>query len=294
MSSAPIPTVTLNDGIKIPKIGYGLGTSNKGKDCRPYIQSALETGYTYLDCAYMYGNSNYLGDVLAEWKGKREDLFVLQKCGKDDGSADEKDPRKVLVQLLKDIKLDYVDLYLLHSPLLFDDINKAWAIMEELKTEGLAKSIGVSNFREQDLLKLKETWKVVPSVNQIELHPYNAHAPNVVRLLDLCKENDITIQAYSPIAPLFRSPGGPVNEVVATIARDKGVEDSQVLLAWAAQRTNGVVVTTSTNRERQQIQLEAITKVSPLSQEEVDQISEAGKGRYFRWFQKDVWGEVKQ
>ncbi|KAK8861381.1 hypothetical protein IAR55_002200 [Kwoniella newhampshirensis] len=294
MTIVKAPTVTLNDGTQIPKIGYGLGTANFGKDCQAHILSALSTGYEYLDCAYMYGNSKHLGQALGDWKGKREDLFILQKCGKSNGTAEEKDPRKVLMTLLKDAKLDYVDLYLLHSPLLFDDITKAWTVMEELKAEGLTKSIGISNFREEDILKLKESWEVVASVNQIELHPYNAHAPNMVRLLSTCKDLGIVIESYGPLTPLFRSPGGPVESVVQQIARSKGVQESQVLLAWGAQFTGGVVVTTSSKKERQQLQLEAITRMSPLTQDEVDQISEAGKGKFFRWFMKDVWEQARE
>ncbi|KAE8540721.1 hypothetical protein D1P53_003085 [Cryptococcus gattii VGV] len=275
--SAPI--ITLNDGVKIPKIGFGL---------------ALQTGYTYIDCAQMYSNSKSVKDALQKWGGKREDLFILQKCGSSGDGESEKNPKVILKGLLQEMGVDYVDLYLLHSPLLFAPkytINEAWAIMEEIKSEGLAKSIGVSNFREEDLLELRKTWKVVPS---IEFHPYNFHANNMIRLQDFCHSNKITIQCYGPLTPLTKAPGGPVDSVVKRIAQAKGYEDSQILLNWAAQKSEGVVVTTSANEHRQKLQLEAITQKGKLTQDEVNEISEAGKKKFFRAFMQQVWDKARQ
>ncbi|WVQ94474.1 hypothetical protein IAU59_001553 [Kwoniella sp. CBS 9459] len=288
--SGKVPTITLNDGVKIPKIGYGLGTANYGKDSAENVVSALKVGYDYIDCAQMYGNSASFAEGFKKFGGKREDVFVVQKCGKDGAKTD---PRKILEGLLKEMNLEYVDLYLLHSPLLFESLSEAWAIMEKLKADGLAKSIGVSNFREEDLQEIKKTWKVVPSVNQIEYHPYNFYPANMQRLASFLKEHDIAIEAYGPLAPLTRATGGPVDEVVKKIAKDHGIEESQVLLKWAEQKSGGVLVTTSSNVERQRIQLEAVTKVSPLSNDEIEKISEAGKGRYFRAFMTDVWDAAK-
>ncbi|OXG09930.1 aldose reductase [Cryptococcus neoformans Tu401-1] len=292
------PTITLNDGVKIPKIGFGLGTAHYGKECVEHLVSALKTGYTYIDCAQMYKNSKSVKDALEKWGGKRENVFILQKCGSSGGSSEsEKDPKVILKSLLQEMGIDYVDLYLLHSPLLFApkySINEAWAIMEEIKSEGLAKSIGVSNFREEDLMELQKTWKVVPSVNQIEFHPYNYHADNMLRLQDFCHSNKITIQCYGPLTPLTKAPGGPVDPVVKKIAQAKGYEGSQVLLNWAAQKSQGVVVTTSANKDRQKLQLEAITQKGELTQEEVDEISEAGKKKFVRAFMQEVWDKARE
>ncbi|KAL0242226.1 hypothetical protein I308_105855 [Cryptococcus tetragattii IND107] len=291
------PTITLNDGVKIPKIGFGLGTTHYAKDCVDHLVSALKTGYNYIDCAQMYSNSKSVKDALQKWGGKREDLFILQKCGSSGDGESEKNPKVILKGLLQEMGVDYVDLYLLHSPLLFAPkytINEAWAIMEEIKSEGLAKSIGVSNFREEDLLELQKTWKVVPSVNQIEFHPYNFHANNMIRLQDFCHSNKITIQCYGPLTPLTKAPGGPVDSVVKRIAQAKGYEDSQILLNWAAQKSEGVVVTTSANEHRQKLQLEAITQKGELTQDEVNEISEAGKKKFFRAFMQQVWDKARQ
>ncbi|WWC87662.1 uncharacterized protein L201_002553 [Kwoniella dendrophila CBS 6074] len=290
--SSQIPTLTLNDGIKIPRIGYGLGTANYGSECVPHVVSALKTGYNYIDCAQMYGNSKSFGEGFQQFGGKREDVFVVQKCGK---TGTESHPRKTLETLLKEMKIDYVDLYLLHSPLLCKplSLSEAWKVMEELKAEGLAKSIGVSNFREEDILEIEKTWKVAPSVNQIEYHPYVFHAANVQRLLTLQKKHDIKVEAYGPLTSLTGAKGGPADEVVKEIAKSKGIGESQVLLNWALQTTQGVVVTTSTNEERQKIQLEAVTKSITLGQDEIDRISEAGKKKYFRYRMTDVWDAAK-
>ena len=130
--------------------------------------------------------------------------------------------------------------------------------MESLKEEGLTKSIGVSNFREEDLLEMKDHWKIPPALNQvlhltlevlelmhlqIEYNPYVYHAANMQRLLKLCKEQHIVIQCYGPLNSLFRSTGGPVDPVVEKIAKERSITTAQVLLLWAGDHSEGVVVT---------------------------------------------------
>ncbi|WVR04010.1 hypothetical protein IAU60_001009 [Kwoniella sp. DSM 27419] len=288
--SGKVPTFTLNDGTKIPKIGYGLGTANYQKESADNVVSALKTGYDYIDCAQMYANSASVASGIKRWGGKREDVFIVQKCGK---TGTKCDPRAVLEGLLKDMETDYVDLYLLHSPILCAPLKENWAVMEKIKEDGLAKSIGVSNFREEDLQEIEKSWKVAPSVNQIEFHPYNWHPANMQRLVQFHQKHDIHIEAYGPLVPLVHSTGGPVDPIVKRIAKERQIEESQVLLKWSEGKTKGVVVTTSRQAERQKIQLEAITKLDPLSDAEVEEISEAGKGRYYRAFMQDVWEAAK-
>ena len=115
--------------------------------------------------------------------------------------------------------------------------------MESLHSSGLTKSIGVSNFREEDIEKISTTWTVPPAVNQIEYHAYISHAPNVERLKTICDQYDIKFQCYGPSAALFRTPGGPVDEVVKQIAQETGATDVQVTLKWAEQSSGGIVVT---------------------------------------------------
>lgn len=168
------------------------------------------------------------------------------------------EPRKVLKEELAKLQTDHVDLCtrqrsrrsaltadLMHSPLYTGDrtLAETWAIMEELVKEGLTKSIGVSNFREEDLLEIEKSWKIKPAVNQIEYHPYVFHAANMERLLDLLKKHEIRVEAYGPQTPLFRVPGGPVDPVVERIAKAHKITPGQTLLLWAQQYTGGVVVT---------------------------------------------------
>ena len=114
--------------------------------------------------------------------------------------------------------------------------------MESLVDEGLTKSIGVSNFREEDLAQLAPTWRIKPAVNQIEFHPYVYHAPNMRRLLALQREHSIVVESYGAQTPLFRVKG-PVDAVVEEIAAAHDLTAGQVLLLWAQQYTEGVVVT---------------------------------------------------
>ena len=116
------------------------------------------------------------------------------------------------------MKLDYVDLYLIHFPR-HPDLVKLWAEMEDCQSKGLAKSIGVSNFAVPDLKQIESTWKVTPAANQIRLHPYNYAEQKAT--IDYCQSKGIVIEAFSPLTPITKSPGGPVDEVVKKIAEKR-------------------------------------------------------------------------
>ena len=159
-----------------------------------------------------------------------------------------------LKKQLSTLGLDYVDLYLLHAPeKLFPKGSpsqaEAWQQLEQLQADGLAKNIGISNHRVEDIEKILKVAKVVPAVNQIELHPYVWKEAK--EIVDFCHEKGIKIQAYSPTAPLVHYKGGPVNAVVDNIAKSlgeragKSVTPGQVLLKWAAQRGDISVTTSS-------------------------------------------------
>ncbi|RXK41396.1 hypothetical protein M231_01301 [Tremella mesenterica] len=282
-----IPTKRLNDGTSIPVVGYGIGTVNYRKECTEQIVSALKTGYRYLDAAEMYGNSASIKDALEEWGGKREDVYILTKFGADDGTND---PRGVLTSQLKDMGLDYVDMYLIHSPFVTNGrtLGETWKLMEELQKEGLTKSIGVSNYRPGDIKEMESSWTIPPATNQIEYHPYVAHEPRMKVLKEICDKHKITIMAYGGLAPLTRGTGPPLEDVVNGIASETSLTPGQVLLKWAFQFSGGVSVTTSTNSQRQKEQLEAFI-LPPLTEEQVQTIAKAGEGRVFRHFMRPVW-----
>ncbi|CAD6564921.1 MAG: hypothetical protein TREMPRED_000399 [Tremellales sp. Tagirdzhanova-0007] len=267
-------------------------TAHFGRECTEHIISALKTGYTYLDGAQQYRNAKSIGEALKQWTGKREDLFVLTKFGSDNL---ENDPRKALKELMDEMGVSYVDMYLIHNPLYSKPrpLSEVWKDMESLQKEGLCKSIGVSNFREEDLLEIKDHWTIPPAVNQIEYHPYVYHAANVQRLVKLCKEHRIALQCYGPLQSLVRFTGGPIDPVVEKIAKEKSVTTSQVLIAWTAQHSGGITVTTSKNAPRQEEQLNALREMSPLSEDQVNEIAEAGKGMFSRHFQRKVWDQAE-
>lgn len=161
---APL-TIPLNDGKQIPWLGFGTGTALYSKDAEAAIRVAIANGIVHLDGAQMYQNEDSLGNGIASSGKPRSELFVTTKLGK---LPEGKTVRDTLVESLKKLKLDYVDLFLIHMPIHHEGKLKAvWKEFEELQKEGLAKSIGVSNFRIKDFEELLDGANVVPAVNQV-------------------------------------------------------------------------------------------------------------------------------
>ncbi|CEL58071.1 NAD/NADP-dependent indole-3-acetaldehyde reductase OS=Schizosaccharomyces pombe (strain 972 / ATCC 24843) GN=SPAC19G12,09 PE=1 SV=1 [Rhizoctonia solani AG-1 IB] len=281
-----VHTIRLNDGTIVPTLSFGTGTALYSKDSTTAVRQAIsKAGYTHIDCAEAYGNERYTAQAIQDSNVPREQLFLTSKCW-------SKDPRKSLEKTLEELKTTYVDLYLIHSPIQTPNIAEAWKIMEDLKAEGKARSIGVSNFRAKDLKVLLEGAKVIPSVNQIEMHPYVF--ASIQPVLQLCRQHNITIESYGPLTPLIRHPGGPVDEPVKKVAARmaKGPEvgvvtEGQVLLKWAQQRTNGVIITTSSKLDRLSEQKAALD-LPPLSNEELRSIETEGAKKHYRHFMKHM------
>ncbi|QRV91125.1 aldo/keto reductase family protein [Ceratobasidium sp. AG-Ba] len=281
-----VHTIKLRDGTVVPTLGFGTGTALYGRDATAAVRQAIEkAGYTHVDCAEAYGNENSVGDAIVASGIPREQLFLTSKCN-------SKDPRKSLEKSLAELKTSYVDLYLIHSPIVTSNIVEAWKIMEDLKAEGKARSIGVSNFRVKDLETVLAVAKVIPSVNQIEVHPYVFKS--IQPVLDLCQTHNITVESYGPLTPLIRHPGGPVDapvkKVAARIAKgpeQAEVTEGQVLLKWAQQITNGIIITTSSKLERL-LEQKASLDLPPLSNEELRSIEEEGSKKHYRHFMKHM------
>ncbi|KAJ9107816.1 hypothetical protein QFC19_002722 [Naganishia cerealis] len=278
-----LSTVKLNDGVQVPVLGYGTGTALYQKEAKDSVKMAYsEAKMHHIDCAEFYANEESVGLALKELGVKREDVFITTKCGSDD-------PRKSLEKSLKLLGVDQVDLYLIHTPLLFKDtgLGKAWQTMEELQKEGKTKSIGVSNYRISDLEETLKVAKVTPSANQIEVHPYVLDKAQ--SLIDFCQSKGIHIESYGPLSSIVRHPGGSVDPVVKKIAQELGATDGQVLLKWAHQITHGgIVVTTSSKKERLEEQIKAFTDIKDLSAEQVQAIAEAGKKEHHRVFMQHM------
>lgn len=195
-----IPSLKLNDGASIPMLGYGVGTAWGKKDESKIDQAivdavkmAIGLGYYHLDGAQSYKNETELGRGIKESGVDRSKLFVTTKIAEPTGQPGNIEG--TLKESLKKLQLDYVDLYLIHSPFWAkseQDLQSTWAEMEALQQSGLAKTIGVSNYRPQDLEAVLKTAKVKPAVNQIEFHPYLQR----IELLEFHKKHGIATTAY--------------------------------------------------------------------------------------------------
>ncbi|KAF5373653.1 hypothetical protein D9758_000690 [Tetrapyrgos nigripes] len=286
--------ISLNDGNKAPWLGFGTGTALFGKDAAESVSTAIQTGIRHLDGAQAYVNEDSLGKGIKASGIPRSELYVVTKLRETVPAGTT--PKSALQESLKKLGLDYVDLYLIHSPFKAAQEGKLkewWASMEETKNEGLAKSIGVSNFYVDHLKTILEDAKIVPAANQIELHPYILKAAQPT--LDFCKERDIVIESYGGLTPVARVPGGPVDPVITAIAerlsKETGtvVNSGQVLSKWLLQK-GIIVITTSSKVSRIQEAL-AVSSLPDLTVEEIKSIENEGSKLHKRIFMKHVFNE---
>ncbi|RDA83413.1 hypothetical protein CP532_4811 [Ophiocordyceps camponoti-leonardi (nom. inval.)] len=285
-----IPSLKLNDGNEIPMLAYGLGTA-RGKwgdaaggeldnEIVRLTEIAIRAGYRHLDGAEVYGNEAELGAAIEASKVPREQLFVTTKI-----SGTVKKPTLEAFELsLKKLRLDYVDLYLIHAPYFADseaELQQKWADLEAIKASGRAKSIGVSNFLQEHLETLLKTAKVPPAINQIEFHPYLQHGD----LLDFHRKNNIAVSCFGPLTPLTSAKGGPVDATWQQLAQKYGVSESEIGLRWCIDQ-GLVAITTTSKEDRMQRYLSKLPLIK-LTPKEVSDISELGKEKHFRAFWKD-------
>jgi len=237
----PIP---LNDGREIPSIGFGTWKIGNGDGPISQVDQAISLGFSHVDTAQSYRNEAEAGVAIRESGLERKEIFITTKYSGLNGL----DIKTSIKNSLQNLGVDYVDLYLIHHPrLAVPDIPTAWKEFEEIQTQGLVKSIGVSNFEVSDLAILLASAKVKPVVNQILLHPY-VYARQLP-ILEYAAKHKIVIEAYSALIPVTSLPGGPVDVPVGKIADRLGVSNDQVLLAWTKAK-GAVVVTTSSKKSR--------------------------------------------
>lgn len=223
-----VPTIELNDGVSIPQLGFGV-FQIKPDETAAAVKTALEIGYRHIDTAEMYGNEKEVAQGIRDAGLDRGEVFVTSKL--NNGFHKPDDARRAFDETLTKLDSDYVDLFLIHWPLptLYDgDFVSTWKVFEEFARDGRARSIGVSNFQVAHLDRLAAETDTVPSVNQIEVHPYFGNEQ--VRAYG--REHGIATEAWAPIAQ-GKVLGDPV---INRVAQARGKSAAQVVLRWHIQR----------------------------------------------------------
>jgi diketogulonate reductase-like aldo/keto reductase len=224
----------LADGAQLPLLGLGVWQVPNGGECVDAVRRALELGYRHIDTAQAYGNEESVGQGLRESGVPRDQVFITTKF-----NPSRRDPVAEVEHSLERLGLERVDLYIVHWPQ--GGPTWAWPGMERAQELGYARSIGVSNFNARELQQLLGVASVAPVVNQAQFSPYEYRQ----RLLDACRENRITLEAYSPLG----SGRHLASETVTRIAQRIGRTPAQVLLRWCIER-DVPLIAKSTHRER--------------------------------------------
>lgn len=253
-------TVKLNNGVEMPKLGFGVFQMTDAKECERAVIDAIESGYRLIDTAASYQNETQVGNALKQSGVEREALFVTTKLWLQDTHYEG--AKAQFERSLNRLQLDYVDLYLIHQP--YGDVHGAWRAMEELLQAGKIRAIGVSNFHPDRLADLIAFNKVVPAVNQIEVNPFNQQ----LHAVPWMKSRRIQPEAWAPFAEgkngLFQHP------LLTAMAEKRGKSVGQVVLRWIYQR-DIISLAKSVRRERMEENINILD--FELSEEEMEKIT---------------------
>ncbi|CAH0028712.1 unnamed protein product [Clonostachys rhizophaga] len=303
-------TLQLPCGDKVPMLAYGTGTvwmksaeDDVDRATVDAIKEAIDLGYRHLDGAQCispvspsslcrkptnaveqdYETEPELGLAIEESKVPRAEFFVTMKA------VSPIDVEGALVTSLKKLRMEYVDLYLIHEPFSSggseEVLQEAWRGMERCREKGLARSIGVSNFLIPHLESILKVATVKPAVNQIECHPYLQRS----ELREFMKRQGIIAEAFAPLTPITKASPGPIDAVCGDLARKYSVSNSTILLRWVIDQ-GIVVITTSGQRKRLLEYLEQLSRFK-LSNEEILRISQLGRAKHYRAFFVDGFGK---
>jgi len=256
--------LTFENGDKMPALGLGTWKSAKG-EVYTAVKTAIEIGYRHFDCALVYGNEQEIGqafaDAMKEGTVKREELWITSKLWNN--SHEKQYILPSINTTLKDLQLDYLDLYLIHWPVALKravaypqtgedmlsltdvPLSETWEEMIVLKEMGLTRHIGVSNFSIKKLEEVTVATGVRPEVNQLELHPFLQQWP----MVDYCRQHGIVLTGYCPLGSSDRPANRIVdgepklfeNEVIRALAQARGCSAAQLMLAWAVNRGTSVI-----------------------------------------------------
>lgn len=261
-----IPTITLNNDIEMPRIGYGVFRMKDPEECEEAVVQAIQSGYRLIDTAAAYENEEAVGRAIRRCGVPREELFIATKLWITDTSYEG--AKRGFSNSMERLGLDYIDLYLIHQP--YNDYYGAWRALEELYAEGKAHSIGVDNFTQDKLADFLFWNKVKPAVNLVECNAFFQREDDRLYM----ESKNIQMQAWSPLAAgqgkLFE------NETLCAIANTHNKSVAQVVLRWLVQR-NIVPLVKSANPQRMKENLDIFDFA--LTDAEMQQIAALDTGR---------------
>ncbi|KAI1328533.1 aldo-keto reductase [Xylariaceae sp. FL0255] len=293
--------LTLNNGLSMPHVSIGTFQGDAGNQkVKDAVKLALHLGYRSIDGAAAYGNEKEIGEAIRESRVPREEIFVISKLAQTWHKPS--DVAQGLDESLRDLQLEYVDLYLMHFPHAYecDDQHRTvrhpsgngkpvidyelsrnyittWKAMESLIESGKAKAIGVSNFNLLKIRSLIEAARIIPAVNQVEIHPYLAQED----LVQFCQQRKITIMAHQPlggrpVGVVRANPGVPPpteDPKIIEIASNLGISTAQVCLSWAVQK--GIPVVPKSVQERHMKENLELVKLSEPIVRTIDDLSQS-------------------
>lgn len=231
--------VTLNNGVKMPILGYGVYQIEDLKECERCVLDAIEVGYRSIDTAQTYGNEEAVGSAIKKSKIQRKELFITTKVWISNAGYEK--AKISIEESLKKLQLKYLDLVLIHEP--FNDYYGTYRAMEEMYKEGKIRAIGVSNFYPDRLIDLIKFNKVVPAINQVETHPFNQQ----VKAKKIMDKYGVQIESWAPLAEgrnnIF------TNETLKEVGDKYNKSTAQVVLRYLIQR-DVIVIPKSVHKER--------------------------------------------
>ncbi|KAH3667011.1 hypothetical protein WICMUC_005358 [Wickerhamomyces mucosus] len=300
--------------VKIPAVGYGTGTkaqwSKKGREesirhtlhlpLAEDVALAIKRGFRHIDTAETYTTHIEVAHGIKLADVPRDQLFITDKFSPGFKSkarnivvkAHTSGPYESIKVALKELETEYIDLYLIHSQFFHDEltgnlsITDAWKQLERAQKEGLVRNIGLSNFDKENISEILKIAEIKPKVLQIEFHPY---LPNQSEgIIEFAKQNDILVEAYGPLTPLFRAKEGPLAQVLPKLTEKYGKTEGQILLRSVYEQ--GILpLTTSSNEQRIDDALDIFS--FKLDKEDLDLIKKTGSEFKFRGFFKTFDGE---